>query len=161
MEMDAPRITNQPERPIKAETPANLVFSLLLLVLGAYAVSVQLERAVIALEIYRSHAFTPPPIEPNESKLHWCIANAQFNWDFSAIRVDRERRLMLLNHELKTQVSENARRKAAGVGLLANSEDLAELRGAPLAAQLDGEEWHPHGKVRIDVIPRAIRLIVP
>jgi diacylglycerol kinase family enzyme len=33
--------------------------------------------------------------------------------------------------------------------------------GAALAAQLDGEEWHPHGKVRIDVIPRAIRLIVP
>jgi diacylglycerol kinase family enzyme len=33
--------------------------------------------------------------------------------------------------------------------------------GAPLAAQLDGEEWQPHAKVRIEVIPRAIRLIVP
>jgi diacylglycerol kinase family enzyme len=33
--------------------------------------------------------------------------------------------------------------------------------GAPLAAQLDGEEWHPFPKVRIEVIPRAIRLIVP
>jgi len=117
MEMDAPRITNQPERPIKAETPANLVFSLLLLVLGAYAVRVQLERAFIALEIYRSHAFTPPPIEPNESKLHWCIANAQFYWDFSAIRVARERRLKLLNPELKPLVSEIARRQAAGEGM--------------------------------------------
>jgi hypothetical protein len=117
MEMDAPRITNQPERPIKAETPANLVFFLLLLVLGAYAVRVQLERAFIALEIYRSHAFTPPPIEPNESKLHWCIANAQFYWDFSAIRVARERRLKLLNPELKPLVSEIARRQAAGEGM--------------------------------------------
>ena len=33
--------------------------------------------------------------------------------------------------------------------------------GAPLAAQLDGEEWHPHGEVRIEVVPRVIRLIVP
>ena len=33
--------------------------------------------------------------------------------------------------------------------------------GAALAAQLDGEEWYPHGEVRIEVIPRAIRLIVP
>jgi diacylglycerol kinase family enzyme len=33
--------------------------------------------------------------------------------------------------------------------------------GALLAAQLDGEEWEPHEKVRIEVIPRALRLIVP
>ena len=33
--------------------------------------------------------------------------------------------------------------------------------GALLAAQLDGEEWPAHGSVRIEVIPRAIRLIVP
>jgi diacylglycerol kinase family enzyme len=33
--------------------------------------------------------------------------------------------------------------------------------GAPLAAQLDGEEWYPHASVRIEVIPRAVRLIVP
>src|ERR1700722_14176249 len=33
--------------------------------------------------------------------------------------------------------------------------------GAPLAAQLDGEEWEPHAEIRIEVIPRAIRLIVP
>jgi diacylglycerol kinase family enzyme len=37
----------------------------------------------------------------------------------------------------------------------------AQNGGAPLAAQLDGEEWHPHGEVRIEVIPRALRLIVP
>jgi diacylglycerol kinase family enzyme len=34
-------------------------------------------------------------------------------------------------------------------------------RGAPLAAQLDGEEWPAHPKIRIDVAARALRLIVP
>ena len=33
--------------------------------------------------------------------------------------------------------------------------------GAPLAAQIDGEEWPAHAKVRIDVDTRALRLIVP
>lgn len=33
--------------------------------------------------------------------------------------------------------------------------------GAPLAAQLDGEEWPANTRVRVDVDPRAIRLIVP
>jgi len=33
--------------------------------------------------------------------------------------------------------------------------------GAPLAAQLDGEEWPAHPKVRIDVAARALRLLVP
>jgi diacylglycerol kinase family enzyme len=33
--------------------------------------------------------------------------------------------------------------------------------GAPLAAQLDGEEWPAHPKVRIDVSARALRLLVP
>jgi diacylglycerol kinase family enzyme len=33
--------------------------------------------------------------------------------------------------------------------------------GAPLATQLDGEEWPPSHRVRIEVAPRGIRLIVP
>ncbi len=33
--------------------------------------------------------------------------------------------------------------------------------GAPLAAQLDGEEWPASHRVRIEVAPRGIRLIVP
>lgn len=33
--------------------------------------------------------------------------------------------------------------------------------GAPLAAQLDGEEWPAHPQVTIEVAPRGIRLIVP
>lgn len=33
--------------------------------------------------------------------------------------------------------------------------------GAPLAAQIDGEEWPASARVRIEVVPRGIRLIVP
>lgn len=33
--------------------------------------------------------------------------------------------------------------------------------GVPLAAQIDGEEWPSSNCVRVEVIPRAIRLIVP
>jgi hypothetical protein len=33
--------------------------------------------------------------------------------------------------------------------------------GAPLATQLDGEEWPPSHRVRIEVVARGIRLIVP
>jgi diacylglycerol kinase family enzyme len=33
--------------------------------------------------------------------------------------------------------------------------------GAPLAAQVDGEEWRAHPRVSIDVAPRALRLLVP
>jgi diacylglycerol kinase family enzyme len=33
--------------------------------------------------------------------------------------------------------------------------------GAPLAAQLDGEEWPASRRVRIEVVPQGIRLIVP
>jgi diacylglycerol kinase family enzyme len=37
----------------------------------------------------------------------------------------------------------------------------APKSGAPLAAQLDGEEWPAHGAVKIEVAPQALRLIVP
>ena len=37
----------------------------------------------------------------------------------------------------------------------------APKSGAPLAAQVDGEEWPAHPTVKIEVIPRALRLIVP
>jgi diacylglycerol kinase family enzyme len=40
-------------------------------------------------------------------------------------------------------------------------ELFAPEGGAPLAAQLDGEEWTANPKVRIDVAARALRLLVP
>jgi diacylglycerol kinase family enzyme len=40
-------------------------------------------------------------------------------------------------------------------------EIVAPEGGAPLATQIDGEEWHSSHRVRIDVIARGIRLIVP
>jgi hypothetical protein len=43
--------------------------------------------------------------------------NAQFYWDFSAIRVARERRLKLVNPDLKPLVKEIARHQAAGEGM--------------------------------------------
>jgi hypothetical protein len=33
--------------------------------------------------------------------------------------------------------------------------------GAPLAAQIDGEEWPPSAEIAIEVEARALRLIVP
>ena len=42
-----------------------------------------------------------------------------------------------------------------------NLEIVAPEGGSPLAAQIDGEEYPPSAKVRIDVIARAVRLIVP
>src|ERR1700733_9071110 len=101
---------------------------ILLLALGTYAARVQLERAFIAVEIYRSHAFTPPPVGSNESKLHWHMANAQFYWDFSAIRVAREARLKLLNPELKPLVKEIARHQAAGEGMQYSMHIYREIR---------------------------------
>ncbi len=40
-------------------------------------------------------------------------------------------------------------------------EIFAPERGAPLAAQLDGEEWPASSRVRIEVAKQGIRLIVP
>lgn len=40
-------------------------------------------------------------------------------------------------------------------------ELFAPEGGAPLAAQIDGEEWPASTKVRIEVVARALRLIVP
>jgi hypothetical protein len=101
---------------------------MLLIALGAYAGRGQLERAAIAVEIYRAHAFTPPPIAPGESRLHWHFSNAQFYWDFSAIRVAREKRLKLLNPELKPLVKEIARRQAAGEGMQYSMHIYREIR---------------------------------
>jgi hypothetical protein len=120
-----------------ADTPHNwsrrkfwliLLSCLLMLALGAYAGREQLERVIIAVEIYRSHAFTPPPIAPGESRLHWHFSNAQFYWDFSAIRVAREKRLKLLNPELKPLVKEIARRQAAGEGMQYSMHIYREIR---------------------------------
>ena len=40
-------------------------------------------------------------------------------------------------------------------------EIFAPEGGAPLATQLDGEEWPASRQVHIEVAPRSIRLIVP
>jgi hypothetical protein len=105
-----------------------LIACLLLLALGVYAARMQLERAIIAVEIYRTHAFTPPPVGPGESRLHWHWANWQFYSDFSALRVARDSRLQLLNPELKPLVNEIARRQAAGEGMQYSMHIYREIR---------------------------------
>jgi hypothetical protein len=105
-----------------------LLSCLLVLALGVYATRAQLERALVAIEIYRAHAFTPPPITPGESRLQRHLANAQFYWDFSAIRVARESRLKLLNPELKPLVNEIARRQAAGERMQYSMHIYREIR---------------------------------
>jgi diacylglycerol kinase family enzyme len=40
-------------------------------------------------------------------------------------------------------------------------EVVAPEGGAALAAQIDGEEWAPHARVKIEVDARALRLVVP
>jgi hypothetical protein len=105
-----------------------LLPGLAILALGVYAARVQLQRAFIAIEIYRAHAFTPPSLSPGESRLHWHLANAEFYWDFSALRVARESRLKLLNPELKPLVKEVARRQAAGEGMQYSMHIYREIR---------------------------------
>lgn len=40
-------------------------------------------------------------------------------------------------------------------------ELTAPVGGAPLAAQIDGEEWPAHARVKIEVVARALRILVP
>jgi hypothetical protein len=105
-----------------------LLSCFLLLALGVYAVRVQLRRALIAVEICRAHIFTPPPRAPGESRTHWRVANAQFYWDFSQIRLARQQRLQELNPILKPLVQEIARRQAAGEEMQYSMHIYREIR---------------------------------
>lgn len=80
----------------------------------------------------------------------------KLDWTSKAIR-DLE--VVPLNEELLEQVGLEHSKT-----LRASSMDLeffAPEAGAPLATQLDGEEWPAQARVRIEVAARALRLIVP
>ena len=102
--------------------------AILALSLGVYAIRTHLERAVAAISIYRAHVFTPPPLAHGESRLHWLLANAQFYWDFSEIRVARQRRLKQLDPLLRPLVKEIARHQAAGEGMQYSMHIYREIR---------------------------------
>jgi diacylglycerol kinase family enzyme len=80
----------------------------------------------------------------------------KLDWTSKAIR-DLE--VVPLNEEMLEQVGLEHSKT-----LRASTMDLelyAPEGGVPLAAQLDGEEWPAHPRVRIEVAARGLRLIVP
>lgn len=80
----------------------------------------------------------------------------KLDWTSKAIR-DLE--VVPLNEEILEEVG-----LQHSPTLLASTLDLEFFSpegGAPLATQLDGEEWPANPRVRIDVAARALRLIVP
>lgn len=80
----------------------------------------------------------------------------KLDWTSKAIR-DLE--VVPLNEEVLEQVGlEHSKlRRASRMDL----ELFAPAGGAPLATQLDGEEWPAHARVSIEVAARGLRLIVP
>ncbi len=80
----------------------------------------------------------------------------KLDWTSKAIR---DLQVVPLNEEMLEQVGlEHSKTLRASTMEL---ELVAPAGGAPLAAQLDGEEWPADARVRIDVAARALRLIVP
>ena len=92
-----------------------------------YAGRTELERAFVAYKVYRAGVFTAPH-SPSESWLssHW--RNARFYWDFSELRVARERRLKQLNPELRPLIRELDRRQAADEDMQYSMHIYREIR---------------------------------
>lgn len=88
----------------------------------------QLERAYIAIRIYRAGIFTPPVNTPGQSKWSRDFEDAQFYWDFAKLRVEREKRLKEFKPELKPLVDEIGRRQAAGLGMQYSMHIYREVR---------------------------------
>jgi diacylglycerol kinase family enzyme len=80
----------------------------------------------------------------------------KLDWTSKAIR-DLE--AVPLNEEILEQVGLEHSKTLRGSTM--DLEFFAPENGAPLAAQLDGEEWPAHARVRIAVAARGLRLIVP
>jgi hypothetical protein len=96
--------------------------------LTAYAARRQLVRAAAAIKIYRARIFTPPPQLPGESRFPQFAEAAEFYWDFAAIPLEREKRLKLLNPELKPLVKEIDRRQASGEDMHYSMHIYREIR---------------------------------
>ena len=105
-----------------------LLMGALVLAPGVYINRERLERVVIADRIYHAHVFTPPPPSPGKSQWHRLLANAQFYWDLSELRVAGERRLKQLNPDLRPLVKEIERRQAAGEGMQYSMHIYREIR---------------------------------
>jgi hypothetical protein len=107
----------------------------LLLVAGVAVVALlvalnieQLERAYVAIRIYRAGVFTAPAATPGQSAWSRAFEDAQFYWDFAKLRVEREKRLKELKPELNPLVDEIGRRQAAGQGMQYSMHIYREVR---------------------------------
>jgi len=72
---------------------------------------------MIRHQVHHAHVFTPLPPTPGESSWRRLWTNVQSYWDFSQLRVARERRLKELGQALRPLVNQIGRRQAAGEGM--------------------------------------------
>ena len=100
----------------------------LILAVGLCLSCERVERAMIAYRVYRARIFTPPPSVPGETRWRRLWDDAQFYWDFSAFRVNREKRLRQFDPVLKPLVKEIVRRQASGEGMQYSMHIYREIR---------------------------------
>jgi hypothetical protein len=101
---------------------------LLILSFAGYINRISFERSFIAYKVYRSKIFTPPPLDPAESKWHQFKSDAQFYWDFSGFVVARLERLKHFNPVLNPLVKEVVRRQVAGQDMEYSMHIYREIR---------------------------------
>ena len=100
----------------------------LALAISIFTCRTQIKRGIIAYRIYRAGVFTPPPPTPGESRWERRSHDARFYWDFSALRIAREKRLKQLNPELRPLIRELNRRQVAGENMQYSMHIYREIR---------------------------------
>jgi hypothetical protein len=96
------------------------IAALLALAAILFALRSRVERGFIAYRIYRAGSFIPPTPVSGESRWLRRWRNARFYWDFSELRIARERRLKQLNPELRPLIRELNQRLAAAENMQFN-----------------------------------------
>jgi hypothetical protein len=105
-----------------------LVAFLLAIATSIFAFRSQIERGIIAYRISRASIFTPPALTSGEPQWVRRWRNARFYWDFSELRVARERRLKQLNPELRPLIRELNRHVIAGENMQYSMHIYREIR---------------------------------
>ncbi len=113
---------------IKLRRSLLVLLSILILALVAYFTSEQIERAFVAVSIYRAHIMTPPVVFAAQSPIHRLSETARFYWDFAEIPIARAKRLKQLDPTLKPLVHEMSRREAAGEDMQVPLHTYREIR---------------------------------
>jgi hypothetical protein len=93
-----------------------------------FALHSQIERGIVAYRIYRAGSFIPPIPASDEPQWLRRWRNARFYWDFSELRIARERRLKQLNPELRPLIRELNRRQVAGQNMQYSMHIYREIR---------------------------------